>query len=378
MLAEKNNCVGCGSCSVRCPQNAILMSMDTEGFLYPKIDIDKCIGCKVCEKACPIINWETIQIANHNLYCYAGFLKNKDLLKKSSSGGIATALAKTIIACGGVVFGVAYTQDFKMAEFISCETNYDIDKIRGTKYIQSRKNDVYKNIENKCIQGKKTLVIGLPCEIAAVKSFLGKEYKNLYTCELICHGPTSEKVQKQYLEMLERKFKSKITEYNVRYKKNGWTPLYVRVKFKNNRIYEQKLDKTDFFHAFTIFLRPSCYRCKYKGNRRVADISIGDFWGNIKDEKFYNEDGVSAIMIHTEKGNELFGKINEMVVYPVEYNIIQTGNPRIDICEKEDKNRKKFADIFAYKKLGVACILTRRLRRTLKNILCNLHIKIRH
>lgn len=368
MLVEKNECTGCGACFTKCPRGAIEMSADSEGFIYPRINAGKCNGCLICEKACPVLNLEKMQLAHHNQECHAAFLQDEEMLCKVSSGGAATALAQTVIRSGGSVFGVSYTKDFKSAEFILCTAESDLAKIRGTKYIQSRKNDIYREIEKCCKQGELTLVIGLPCEIAAVKSFLGKEYEKLYTCELICHGPTSEKVQKHFIQMLERKYRSVVTEYNVRYKKRGWTPLYVQAKFANGKKYERRLDRTDFFHALAIFIRPSCYRCGFKGDRRVADISIGDFWGDIEKEKFYHKNGVSAIMIHTEKGISLFQMVKEMAVYPVSYEMIQNSNPRIDTSETEVKKRKRFSKIFVNGKLSTACILSRGVRKSLRNI----------
>lgn len=367
---EKNKCTGCGACFIKCPRGAIEMTADSEGFIYPQVIAGKCNGCLTCEKACPVINLEKIQLAHHNQECYAAFLQDEEMLCKVSSGGAAMALAQTVIRCGGSVFGVSYTKDFKSAEFVSCSTESDLIKIRGTKYIQSRKNGIYREIEKSCKQGELTLVVGLPCEIAAVKSYLGKEYGNLYTCELICHGPTSEKVQKHFIQMLERKYKSLVTEYNVRYKREGkWIPLYVQAKFANGKIYERRLDRTDFFHALAIFIRPSCYHCDFKGDRRVADISIGDFWGEIGKEKFYNEKGVSAVMIHTEKGFKMFRMVKGMVVYPVAYEMIQSSNPRIDTSETEiSEKRKRFSEIFADGKLSTACILSRGVRKSLRNI----------
>ena len=369
MLVEKEKCVGCGACAVKCPAKAIAMVKDMEGFYYPEICMDTCNDCRGCEKVCPVINIEKIEIAEHNQECYACFLKDEKLLRKTSSGGAATALAKAVIRCDGAVFGVAYAKDFKSAEFILCNTYSDLQRIRGTKYIQSRKRDIYKSIERQCIQGRMTLVIGLPCEIAAVKSFLGKEYENLYMCELICHGPTSEKVQKCFVELLEQKYRSGIEKYNVRFKKEGWTPFYIQAKFINGRIYENRLEWTDFFHALAIFIRPSCYHCEFRGDKRVADISIGDFWGEIKNEKFYNENGVSAIMIHTEKGKKLFGMANELISYPVNYEVIRKNNPRIDTCEKENVKRALFSKIFANRKLSEACLRTRGIRKSLTNLL---------
>ena len=369
MLSEKSMCCGCEACTAICTCHAIKMVKDKEGFLYPSIDKSLCVKCGLCESVCPMMNREKMQLETHNRKCYAGFLNDWNLLRKSSSGGAATALAQSILKSGGLVFGVSYSNDFKSAEFVKCTTESDLDKIRGTKYIQSRKNEIYLEVKESLDKNAKVLFIGLPCEIAGIKAFLKTEYANLFTCELICHGPTSEKVQKEFIEHLERKYRSKIVNYTVRFKKDGWTPLYVFAEFANGKTYTNRLDKTDFYHAFALFLRPSCYHCVFKGNRRVADITVGDFWGDIEDKEYWNKDGVSAIMIHTTKGEQLFSKISSMSIFEAEYELIRTGNPRIDTCEREiEAKRKKFAEVLSNRGLSIACIRTRSVKRTIKNI----------
>lgn len=370
MLSEKTRCCGCESCASKCQKGAITMVSDKEGFFYPEIDKSICIECRICMTVCPNNILHRMQLKEHNRKCYGGYLKNKDLLKEVSSGGAATALSKLVVNNGGVVFGVSYTSDYTGATFVKCENEKALQKICGTKYIQSRKGILYKELEEKLLQGKEVLIIGLPCEIAAVKAYLGCEYDNLLTCELICHGPTSEKVQRHFIESLEKRYKSKVCYYNVRFKEKGWTPLYLYVKFENGKELKKQFDKTDFFWAFAVLIRPSCYNCYFKGDNRVSDITLGDFWGNIQEEPFWNKDGVSAIMVHTLKGERAINKLSDaMNIYRVDYSSIRKYNPRLEICEIEDKRRAKFSKIFSEKKLFIACLKTRKLIKTITNIL---------
>lgn len=262
---------------------------------------------------------------------------------------------------GGIVYGVSYSEGYKSAEYIACHNENDISMIRGSKYIQSAKKQLYPQIKHSIQSGEKVLAFGLPCEIAAVKSYLGKDYDHLITCELICHGPTSPKVQKRFVEMLEKRYQSKIQEFNVRYKEEVWSNPYVYARFRNGKIYKKALYKTDFGFAFAHFIRPSCYHCQYKGDSRVADITIGDFWGDIQSETWYNKDGVSAIMVHTEKGMALLDSINDILLFEVDYGMIRHGNPRLEEPEPESKKTKTFQKKFQKYGLPLTCLLARDL-----------------
>lgn len=363
---EKNKCCGCEVCEAVCPTDAIKMQYDEEGFSIPKIDPEKCIHCDLCDRVCPFLNWKDIKISSHNTYCYAGYTTDEEILKKSSSGGIATALALAIVKKGGSVFGVEYTDDFKSVQYTEVTNEEQICRIRGTKYIESRKGELYFLIAKRLKEKKDVLVIGLPCDIAAVKKYFRDKEGNLYTCELICHGPTSEKAQRDFVDTLEKRFQSKIIDFNVRYKKEGWTPLYLRVRFANGKIYENRFNQTDLFSAFAILIRPSCYNCVYKGDSRVADITIGDFWGDIEEEPYWNRDGVSAIMVHTESGRNLLDRIEDFKLFPVDYERIVKANPRLNDCEITNPKRNLFSECFTSIGLWWACVRTQNIKRTIK------------
>lgn len=366
-ILKKEECCGCAACVAKCPISAIKMIKDKEGFFNPIIERNLCRNCGMCISVCPVLNHDKITLKKYNQACYAGFFKDKIKTKKCASGGAATALAETMIELNGIVFGTAYTMGFKSAEVVKCESREALNKLRSSKYIQGKKNNLYQCVEADLNEGKRILMIGLPCEIGALKSYLGKSYQNLYTCELICHGPTSDLVQKFYVEKLEKKYKSEVREFNIRYKKEGWTPFYIRAAFSNGKIFEKPFGNTDFGYAFSMFIRTSCYQCKFKGENRCADITIGDFWGDIKQEVFWNKDGVSAIMVHTEKGQELVRFIKEYNLYDVDYQLIRAGNPRLDECEQISNKRKWFSFLFVRSGLTISCILTRNIRKSIKN-----------
>ncbi len=353
----KPSCCGCSACSLACPLSLIRMTAGTEGFLYPQIENqDACIQCGKCEKLCPVINVEAIQIPFHNQQTYAAFVRDAADLQKSASGGVASSVSRKIIAEGGVVFGVAYSTDFTRAEYKKAETLAELEAFRSSKYIQAEKGRIYSEVKKTLASGRRTLFIGLPCEVAGLKSFLRKEYDNLTTAELICHGPTSPKVAEEFVHALEKKYRSRVVSINVRYKKDGkWTPPFLRAEFTDGREYLEPFYATDYGRAFGIFSRPSCYSCTYKGDKRVADITIGDYWGCTDADSFYNPAGVSVIFVHTEKGAALLEGVRDLKLTKTEFEHASRANPMLFRSKEKSPQRGVFAQVFAEKGLAAAC-----------------------
>ena len=218
-IFDKTNCCGCGACSNICPKSCITMQADEEGFLYPKINKKTCINCGLCEKICPILNKpKTYQI----LQCYAAKHKNSKIKLKSSSGGIFTALAENILKEGGVVFGAAFDKDWNVRHTF-CKNLNDLDKLRRSKYVQSDIGLTYRQTKDFLDKECKVLFTGTPCQIAALRNFLGKEYENLLTAELFCHGVPSPTVWQKFLE--ENTQKNRIKAIDFRHKRLGWNEL---------------------------------------------------------------------------------------------------------------------------------------------------------
>ena len=290
-----------------------------------------------------------------NLVAYSGYFNNTEKLLKSSSGGGATALSEAIIREGGVVFGVCYSQDFKSAEFTCIEREEDLYKLKGSKYIETNKRifhdgeykPLWPFVAEKLTSGKKVLFIGLGCDVAALKSFLKvKEINtsNLFTVDLICFGPTSPEVHKQYVEYLEKKYNSKITSFTVRGKKRGWVPPYIIAEFENGKKFFNNFYHSDYGRAFNISARQSCYSCFFKGSAHQADITLGDYWGLTKNMSGYNHNGVSIFILHTSKGQELIKKINneDFSLQPTDVDFAVKNNPMFCSCRKNKEASKKF------------------------------------
>lgn len=314
-IKDKEKCSGCGACKNICPKNAISMIEDEEGFLYPKINSEYCFNCGLCKRVCPILNskQEDTQIPK----AYAAYNKDENIRMKSSSGGIFTQLANVIIKNNGVVFGAIFDKDFCVIHD-KVTNEEDLEKIRGSKYIQSDIKDTYRKAKQYLEEGREVLFTGTPCQIEGLYSFLMKDYKNLYTQDIICHGVPSKNIWKKYLEYrkeIDKGFLEKIT-FRDKHDK-GWSNYQLSFKY-DNKIVNINHNEDLYMKLFLkdVALRPSCYECKFKKKHRRSDITLADFWGinnilpSMNDEK-----GTSLVIVNSKKGQNLFLKISNGIKY---------------------------------------------------------------
>lgn len=311
----KEKCTGCGACKDICPVRAIDLVADSEGFLYPLTDAVKCIQCGKCDKICPV--QAERKNSGNDIIAYAARTKNEEVLLNSSSGGIFTEFATYIIKEGGVVFGAAFDKNFKLIH-IGIDNMDDLDQLRGSKYVQSEIGDSYIRAREYLDAGRLVLFTGTPCQIGGLHSFLGRQYDNLYTQDLICHGVPSPMIWQKYIEYRESKAASSLRRTFFRHKKNGWKMFSVQFEFSNCTEYIQTIRDDLYMCSFlqNLSLRPSCYNCAFKTQKRQCDISLADFWGVDKIHPEMDDDkGTSLIVIHSDKGKQLFESIKENLLY---------------------------------------------------------------
>lgn len=281
---------------------------------------------------------------------YSGYYAVQDILKLSASGGASYALSKTVLNNDGIVYGVGYSQDFTEAVYYEVTNELDLRVIQGSKYIHSKKKvwverkfiNVFSRVAQKLLDKRTVLFIGLGCDVGALIAFCEKrkiDTTNLITIDLICHGPTVSSVHEVFIRDLKRKYKSNISEFSLRYKKNGWSLPYIRVKFDNNKIFMQKWEDSDYCYAFGHFSKTACGLCKFKGGNHKSDITIGDYWGITRDMEGFNPDGVSVLLVHTDKGNKLIECIDKNIFCyrKASVNHILENNPMY--CRSRDKDR---------------------------------------
>lgn len=312
-LKTKENCCGCHACKNACPESCISMITDEEGFLYPNIDHEICNECGICQKVCPMLSEI---IVKDQPIAYAAWNKNSLIRESSSSGGVFHALMEGIFDDKGVVFGAAFNDAFVLKHQSSYEISEAL-KFRGSKYVQSIVGDSYREARKILKSGRKVLYSGTPCQIAGLYSYLGKDYSNLITCDVVCHGVPSPKVFSAYQESLEKKYNRKIQQIDFRNKRTGWKRYSILFSFDDNSEYCKIFPEDPFMIGFLrdIYLRPSCYECRFSRIPRIADISLGDFWGVHKHHPQWDDDkGTSLILVQSKKGKEIFSSISDKIV----------------------------------------------------------------
>lgn len=328
-IKNKKDCCGCGACVSACSAGCLSFDMDQEGFEYPKVNENACLHCGKCAAVCPFFN--IAAPACQDVHIYGAWSKNEQIRFRSSSGGIFSELARYIISLNGVVFGAALEKDGTVAHHYA-ETESQLARFCKSKYVQSHMGACYEAAKRFLEEEKTVLFSGTPCQIAGLHGFLRKNYPNLYTVDVICVGVPSPKVWKAYVKEVEQENKGKPRSIIFRHKeidgavlKAGDRNLTIKVEFEDGRALYQYFDKNEFFGGFLskLFLRPSCADCKVKKFAAGSDMQLGDFWEieriypevlPLSDEKRKIPFGVSEVLIHTQKGRQLFQAIKENIV----------------------------------------------------------------
>lgn len=322
---SKIDCCGCEACYNSCSFDAIQMRQDLEGFYYPQINEDKCTECNRCEKVCPALN--LIPKSNELQKAYACYNSDEAIRRESTSGGIFSAIAGHFLKQEkGVVYGVKFGEDFQVV-YDKATTEKELADFRGSKYIQCRPEKVFTEIKALLENNLRVLFTGLPCQVEALKLFLGKSYPQLYTIDMVCFGVGSPKIWESYLDNFHNR--EQIQEIRLRDKTEGWKHWKVKFREEGKDSYCERRENL-YINSFLsrVNIRPSCYACKFKGLSRASDFTIADCWGIGELNKKMNDDkGLSALLLHSDKAMALFEEIKENIKYE-EYDpmVLMEGN----------------------------------------------------
>lgn len=364
LFAEKKNCCGCGACMNVCPKSAIHMEKDEYGFVYPEINKEQCVECGACKRVCAFQN-KTMQNKPQRVLAIAG--KNDSLVKKSASGGLFATIALAVLEQGGCVYGaVMQHEDHKLRiHHVCCETKEGLDRLQGSKYVQSSLGSIFKDVQEKLKKGKAVLFSGTPCQVDALKSYLRKDYEKLLAVDIICHGVPSEQFFNDYIHYTEKKIGGEILDFKFRDKSSGWgynlTAKYVK-QGGFEEFYRVSSSNSSYFDMFinSTALRENCYCCKYTNSNRVGDITIGDYWG-IEDEhpeallqnggSLSEQTGISVMMLNTDKGADFFESVkDQFTYYESTFEKAAKRNTQLVHPVKHTKAREKVLKL--YKKWG--------------------------
>lgn len=331
---DKQQCTGCGLCAEKCPKDCILMIEDEEGFRFPQIDSTKCVECGLCVRSCPTTSAADTLYSKYGRSYYCGIVKDKEMLIKSSSGGVFGVLAEYIISIGGYVCGCIYTDDLEAVHTLS-NRKQDIEKMYGSKYVQSRAEHCFPEIQSHLMEEDIVMFTGTACQIAALRLYLDKDYSNLYCVEILCHGVPSPGLFAKYKQYLEKRLGGTVKDIRFRDKRrDGWGSEHRTciIYEKNGKLCENRPILPAYFSAFFygLNLRESCYQCRFATSERVADLTIGDFWGSWNKYKKRFHEGISVVGVNSEKGYELSenisGRFDFYEVLPENEAIVSNDN----------------------------------------------------
>lgn len=387
-ICPKDKCTGCAACFNACGKKAITMTEDACGYVHPKINQELCVDCGLCAKVCPV---NTKVALRYPLDCYAATMKSDEELLSCASGGIATELSRYVIDNEGVVYGCT-GKDIRNVHHIRVDRKEDLQFLKGSKYVQSFIGEIYQAVKKDLQTEKLVLFIGTPCQVAGLQSFLRqKDYPNLITADLVCHGVPSQKMLNDnisfyckenedisvWFRQKEHRSSRSDAPWHISY---GW--FYKTNHMLTPRAIKYYKDPYMFGFLAPLTFRNSCYTCRYANISRCSDFTLGDFWGLGTDADFIIGKGVSEVLINTQKASITWNHILPSINY-TQRDVVeaQMGNGQLQCPSRKHKNVNKF--ILLYPKTGLnkaikECVKTDLLKLFLKNILSYIKICYKH
>ena len=332
------DCTGCEGCKSTCPVSAISMQENKEGFLCPSVDNEKCIKCDKCNKVCPVN--KDLSVPDAQKY-YAAWCKDKNVLQKSSSGGVFNIIAEHVLTNNGFVCGCELDEN-NVAKHVIINDKKDLDKLRRSKYVQSQIGNCFVDIKSLLKQKLLVLFVGTPCQVDGLNLFLRKKYDNLITIDVVCGGVSSPKVWQKYLA----EFGDKVSDYNFRNKNKSWINFNTSYEL-NQKIYHKNAGANLYYTGFIkkLYSRLCCANCRYTNLNRVADFTLADFWYINKNKKsLYNKNGTSLIITNNKKADELLSMLKNQfeILQEVSASLALKSNKALRKPTKQHCNRAHF------------------------------------
>ena len=346
-IIDKTKCCGCTACESICPRKCITMQADKEGFVYPSVSLESCVNCNLCEKVCPVIhNTKRKEIKQ----AYIVRNKDKDVVRMSSSGGFFAALCEYVIENQGIVFGVGFGENWEVRH-LEAHSLKNCRCFQGSKYVQSSLDGVFPLVKKYLNNGKLVCFSGTPCQTEGLVNYLGTKYDNLVLIDLVCHGVPSPQIWKLYLALMEQRYSSKVANVNFRSKKYGYQSSSMHLTFESGAEYwgTARIDimlKAFFSH---ISLRPICYQCPFKGEKRVSDFTIYDCWHAAQILQIRDDDkGFTSVLTRSEKSLSIMKKLENLEIYKRSVaEVIPINGGMLAKSASLNKNRDEF-----YRKMG--------------------------
>ncbi|WP_022767907.1 polysaccharide pyruvyl transferase family protein [Butyrivibrio sp. NC2007] len=362
VYTDNSKCSGCGACHDVCPVNAIEMQEDKTGYRYPVINPDICLKCGKCRRTCPLSN----PVQNgYKPVTYIAATKEADKAYRSSSGGVFPVMCDKLLSEGGVIYGAEISKHKDGLFYVShtcVDSPAEVGKLYNSKYIQSDTTGIYSDVKEKLNAGKRVLFSGVPCQVQGLKNFLGKDYPNLLTVEVICHGVPSHKIFHKYQQYLSRQIDGTLTSISFRDKTRGWDKNICVEYVDKSGITKKKIIPFYESSYFMMFLkgdtlRDSCLACPFASRKRAADITLGDYWGaehehprfvKANGNKSLRRQGLSCVIINTDKGRSMFEQIRDQLVYEEStYEKVALHNKQLLFHLPTSKNRNKYLDMLS-------------------------------
>ncbi len=311
----EGRCTGCRACEQICGVQAITFGYNEFGFLQPIIN-ERCTQCGLCLSVCPAKSMRSELFHNIN-QCYIAYAKNKRRALNSASGGAFIVIADRFLSrYKGIVYGCCMDEQFNVFH-AGTDNAEELVRFQGSKYVQSNPENSYNSVKNELQKGRHVLYTGTPCQIAGLKMFLKRDWDNLYTVDLVCHGVPSQISFKKYIKYLEADIGEQIQSFRFRNRNIFDASGYlIKVKYKNGKTFKCEAGGDLYFRIFSknMSLNKACYQCGYAQSERLGDITIGDS-AAAGVLGIYRFEPKSSIMINSDKGEELWDLIKDDLIY---------------------------------------------------------------